>query len=471
MQTNKDLHQAHRLMQQRLGMALLQGEPDVPESPMRRQNVATFSGILVGVLVLAVFGIWGLVSPGNATKLTDPGQLLIEEESGAAYVYSQQQRRLLPVANYASARLILGSGEVTTRSVTSASLADFARGPMVGISGAPDSLPVREKLVKAPWSVCVVDGPAGSGGQKSYTTLVGGKDVGGRPVGGDALVVTDGRQNWVIWNNRRMRVAAHGVRALDAQPRKVPPAWLNALPVGRDFDGPDVPYRGRKVRSGGKVTAAVGQVFTVPAAQGTAARWYVLYPDGLAQISAVQARLLLEDPASKKAYGNRAAREIPIDAASANASPSKKTVLDPTLPATMPRAINVPATVPLCLVHADTQAGSVKAKVTVGSTMTIPAPPTPGNQDRFDQVLLPPGSAVVAGLLPGEGQLGAVNASLSLITDQGIRYPVPSAEVLGRLGYDAADVAPVPASLMHGIPQGPPLDPAAALTPVGAAAG
>ena len=56
--------------------------------------------------------------PGNATKLTEPGQLLVEEESGATYVYSAKQRRLLPVANYVSARLVLDAGEVRTRSVT-----------------------------------------------------------------------------------------------------------------------------------------------------------------------------------------------------------------------------------------------------------------------------------------------------------------------------------------------------------------
>ncbi|MFC4115552.1 type VII secretion protein EccB [Nonomuraea zeae] len=469
MQTKKDLYQAHRLMQQRLGMALLQAEPDVAESPMRRQNVATFGGILIGILVMAVFGIWGLVSPGNATKLTDPGQLLVEEESGAKFVYNQQQQRLLPVANYVSARLVLGGGEIKTRNVAAASLAELTRGPLIGISGAPDSLPVKEKLVKAPWSVCVVEGPDNLGGTKPYTTLVGGTEVGGRPVGGDAMVVSDGQQNWVIWGDRRLRVNEHGVRALNAQPRKVPAAWLNALPAGHDFRGPRVANLGRKVRTNGKVTATVGQVYTVPALPGTSARWYVLLNDGLAPISAVQARLLLEDPSIKKAYGNRPAKEIPIDAASANASPSRQTVMDNTLPASMPRVINVPGTVPLCSVYAGTAAGSTAAKVTVGSKIAIPTPSNAGVQDRFDQVLLPPGSAVVAGVLPGEGQLGAVTSALSLITDQGVRYPVPSADVLASLGYEATDVAPVPASLMHSIPQGPALDPAAARSPLTAA--
>jgi hypothetical protein len=73
---------------------------------------------------------------------------------------------------------------------------------------------------------------------------------------------------------------------------------------------------------------------------------------------------------------------------------------------------------------------------------------------------------VVAGVLPGEGQLNAVASALSLITDQGVRYPVPSADVLTKLGYDATDIAPVPASIMQSIPQGPTLDPTAAMVPV-----
>ncbi|MFC4015656.1 type VII secretion protein EccB [Nonomuraea purpurea] len=466
MQTKKDLYQAHRLMQQRLGMALLQAEPDVPESPMRRQNVATFGGILIGVLVVAVFGIWGLVRPGNATKLTDPGQLLVEEESGAKFIYSEQQRRLLPVANYTSARLALDAGEIKTRNVTAASLADYPRGPLIGISGAPDSLPVKEKLVKAPWSVCIVEGPDNVGGRKPYTTLVGGTDVGGRPVGGDAMVVSDGQASWVIWNDRRMRTNEHGVRALNAQPRKVPAAWLNALPVGHEFKAPWVADRGKKVKAKGKVTAVIGQVFTVSAMPGTPARWYVLLNDGLAPISAVQARLLLEDPNSKKAYGNQPVQAKPIDAASANAAPSRQNVMDTTLPSAMPKVISVPGSTPLCSVYPNTATGSVVTKVTVGSKIAIPTPSNSAIQGRFDQVLLPPGSAVVAGLLPGEGQLAAAPASLSLISDQGVRFPVPSADVLGKFGYDAADVAPVPAAIMQAIPQGPALDPKAALAPL-----
>ena len=40
MQSRRDLFQAHRLMTQRASLALLRGEPDVPDQPLRRLNVA-----------------------------------------------------------------------------------------------------------------------------------------------------------------------------------------------------------------------------------------------------------------------------------------------------------------------------------------------------------------------------------------------------------------------------------------------
>ena len=78
MQTRKDLLQAHRLMTQRAAQALMLGEPDTPELPMRRLNVATFIGIMVAVLVTAGFGIVGLLNPSNANGLGEPGTIIIE---------------------------------------------------------------------------------------------------------------------------------------------------------------------------------------------------------------------------------------------------------------------------------------------------------------------------------------------------------------------------------------------------------
>ncbi|MEU9887527.1 type VII secretion protein EccB [Sphaerisporangium sp. NPDC051011] len=468
MQTRRDLYQAHRLMMQRLGMALLQGEPDVPESPMRRHNVAMFCGVLLAVLVTAAFGIWGLMRPGGATALTAPGTLIVEEETGATYVYSAQEAKLIPVANYTSARLLLDSQDVTVRTVSSASLAGFARGTLVGIPGAPASLPAREKLVRGPWSACVAEAAEANGTRRPYVSLVGGMDVGGRPFGGDAMIADDGQQAWVILADRRMRVSDSGVRALTAeQPRQVPASWLNALPIGPDFRGPKIPGLGRKTRGPDGGPSAAGRVYTVRGVTGGESRWYVLLPDGLAPISETQATLLLQDPSSKAAYGGGTVQAIETDAAHVNGFAASRTSLArPGLPATMPKIGSPDPSAPLCAVYSDTQKGSTRARLTIGGRMRMPVPPTAGSdQDHFDQVLLPPGGAVLAGLLPGEGQLGAVQ-NFSLITDQGRRFALASADLLPKLGYDADVVTPLPAHLLHLIAEGPVLDPAAARTPV-----
>ncbi|HEX4814466.1 MAG TPA: type VII secretion protein EccB [Nonomuraea sp.] len=465
MQTQKDLYQAHKLMTQRLGLALLQGEPDVPESPMRRQNVATFAGILIAILIVAGFGIWGLLKPGNATKLTQAGQLLVEEETGASYVYNQQTGRLQPVANYVSARLLLDSQDIKVRTVSAESLAGFARGRKVGIQGAPDSLPKRERLVRAPWSVCVVDGPDPTGGRKPYVSLVGGTDVGGTPVGGEALIVSDGQQNWVLWANQRLRVT-NVDRLTDQTPRRVPASWINAIPAGVDFAAPRIDQRGTKAAGPGGKASRVGQVYKVASVAGASERWYVLLADGLAPISHTQAMLLLTDPDSKAAYGRQPVRETEIDAASANAvKDSARTLMNNGLPPTMPRFRSPGVSAPLCAVYANTVQGSTRAVLTTGSKIPLPTPAASAGQEKVDQVLLPPGSAVLAGTLPGDGQLSAVQ-QFWLITDQGRRYRLTAADVIGKLGYEAADVAPVPAHLLRLIPDGPALDPAAARTPV-----
>lgn len=463
MQTRKDLYQAHRLMQQRLGMALLQAEPDVPESPMRRHNVAMFCGVLVGVLIVAVFGIWGLIKPGGATNLTEPGQLLVEEETGATYVYSQEQARLLPTANYVSALLLLDTSDFKVRNVSAASLAQLPRGPLVGIAGAPDSLPAREKLIKGPWSACVTEAPDASGTKVPYVSLVGGSDVGGTPLGVDALVVTDGQQPWVIWNDRRMKVTDAGVRALNARPRKVPSTWINAIPPGPDLVPPPIANLGRRVSAPGGGKGAIGQVYTVKGVGGAADRWYALLADGLAPINLTQATLMLEDPKTKLAYGRRAATPIVIDAATANAKTSRQSLTVGGLPTSLPKTVTSAAA--LCSVYAGTQNGSAQAEVTVGATMAIPVPSARGDQEHFDQVLLPAGGAVLGGLLPGDGQKAFVQTYF-LLTDQGRRFPLRSGDQINKLGYGAEDVAPVPGNLVHLIPEGPALDPTVARSPV-----
>ncbi|MFG1957655.1 type VII secretion protein EccB [Nonomuraea sp. NPDC049028] len=461
MHSQRDLYQAYRLTVQRIGLALMRAQPNQPEWPLRRQNIGFLAGAMVAVLLGVGFAVVGLLRPSGTKALRDPGTLIIERETGARYVYSQPQRRLIPVANYASARLVLDSPQITERVVARDALSSYERGTPVGIPGAPDSLPAADRLASGPWSVCVQERESDTG-RKPYVTLIAGRQAGDRPLAEDSAMLVDvGGQTWAIWRGARMRVPAGIARGLSGtDPAAVPVAWLNALPEGPDLAAPAIEGRGRPVSGPGGEKAAVGQVFRATAVAGGEPRWYVQLADGLAPVTRTQATLLLSDPA---AYSGGTTAEVKIDAATANAAPRSRTKLPADgLPASMPKMTAYDPASPLCAVYADADKGSARARLMSGGT--LPAP----RGDATDLVRLPPGRAIVAGVLPGDGQLDAVQ-SYYLVTDEGRRYAVPNADVLGKLGYDAKRATPVPANVLQLIPEGPVLDPARAAKPVATA--
>src|SRR5215510_11681652 len=153
MQSRKDLFQAHRLMTQRACLALLRGEPDVPDHPLRRLNVAAFSSALVAMIVAAILALLAVLGHGGGRLKLAPGMLLIDQQTGAPYVICEKHK-LCPVLNYASARLALGSSSVDQQTVSQQSLTKYPRGPLIGIPGLPQPLPAPGLLTKGPWSVC-----------------------------------------------------------------------------------------------------------------------------------------------------------------------------------------------------------------------------------------------------------------------------------------------------------------------------
>jgi hypothetical protein len=66
----------------------------------------------------------------------------------------------------------------------------------------------------------------------------------------------------------------------------------------------------------------------------------------------------------------------------------------------------------------------------------------------------------------GAGALIDTGGSLSLVTDVGLRYPLPTVDIPGLLGYGSVHPVRVPAGLVGLLPSGTALDPAAARRPV-----
>ena len=90
---------------------------------------------------------------------------------------------------------------------------------------------------------------------------------------------------------------------------------------------------------------------------------------------------------------------------------------------------------------------------------------TPDGLSLTDRVLVPSGHVAVVRVV---GAPGGDTGAYYLVTDLGRRYAVPSPEVLWMLGYDPTQAVDVPSHLVSRIPDGPALDPAAALRPVDA---
>ncbi|SEG79359.1 type VII secretion protein EccB [Thermomonospora echinospora] len=468
MQSRRDLYQAHRLMMQRVGLALLQGEPDTAESPMKRLSIGAFSGAMVALLIAGVFGIWGLLSPGGAKGLDKPGILIIEKETGTKYIYDANSKKMLPVANYASALLALQSGKPERRTVSRKSLAKFERGPMIGIPDAPDSLPDPKQLIKGPWSVCVRNAKGATGVPQNFTTLVAGRSVGGRALGeAEALVVQSGGQPWVIWKGRKMKLglAADQVPTITGGTlaMEVDDTWLNAVQPARDFAAPTIPGLGRPV-DWARGRGRVGQIFRADSGGG-GVLWYVLLGDGrLALISDTQAQLLLRNPQTAKAYPGEQVAFQEVDVATASTIKSSTQLYDQELPRTLPRFATWDTTDPLCAVFA--AGSSTEASLTIGGTLPPPSGTElgagAGGGTSVDQVVLPPGGAALVGQAVGNGAV----SSLALVSDQGIRYALPSGEIASKLGFDPSKATPVPSSVLHLIREGPALEPRRAVTPL-----
>lgn len=467
MQTRKDLLQAHRLMTQRVSQALMLGEPDTPELPLRRLNVATFIGVMIAVLVTAGFGIVGLLKQSSANGLHDNGSIIIEKETGARYIWClDDTRKLCPVANYTSAKLLSGNGQDSSHLISRDALAKYDRGSMLGIPGAPDTLPAADKLVKMPWSSCARASDVSNGGHVSLVSLVAGKPVGGQALRDDeAVLVQSDTQPWVIWRGKRMRTSPNEVAALASTTTlpKVAAKWINTLTPGADFKSPSIPGMGRKA-TGPQGSARTGQLFTVANVTGSNSATYVLMSDGLAQISDIQARLMENDPAVKSALGGSATPVSLQPDVFRTAQRHSGSMTSPDLQGSMPRFVQYADTTPLCAVYSD-KTGASGAQVTLNGQ--LPPPPTGayGGQNSADQLSFPSGGAALAGVLPSPGMGQAVN-TVFLVTE-GRRFALQSKNVAQTLGYDlAADAVPVPAGVLALIPTGPVLDPAAARNPI-----
>ena len=137
MQTQRDHVHAHQFQMARMSSALLLGDPSMAENPMRRTMLGLTVGVVLSLLVVICFGVYGWIVPGGNDSWRKGGSIIVEKETGTRYVYANGQ--LFPTLNMASAVILSGTSKVQL--VSRKSLSGVPQGVPVGIPNAPQVLP------------------------------------------------------------------------------------------------------------------------------------------------------------------------------------------------------------------------------------------------------------------------------------------------------------------------------------------
>jgi type VII secretion protein EccB len=456
--TQRDQIQAYQFLRRRLVSALVSADANHPVSPSKRLVLGTGLGLAAALLVAAVFGVIGLLTPSRAEEWRQGGQVIVEKETGTRYVLGEDGA-LHPVLTYASARLLAGGDGAKTVTVPAKTLRDVPRGAGVGIPGSPDSLPQKDRLLAGPWTRCTRLSPDRPAADDPIATVLLGQEPSGQELlagqailaglrSGERFLITGGQRHRLVDD---AAVVALGYASADSV--TVAPAWLNTIPAGRDLRTIDVPGGGGPGVGVGRAGTRIGQVL-----ESEAGEFYLVRADGLAVISDTEAALVLGAAGSDAAYPDGPPRAIRLPAADI-ATATRSPVRENGYPKRLPQPVAVAPTATLC---ATGERITVSAGIPLrGDVRPHLVPPSAG---PAAEVYVPGGAGAIAAEEPAPG---ASSGTTYLITDTGLKYPVPGEDAVKALGYGRVSRHGVPASVLALFPTGPTLDPVQARRTVG----
>lgn len=447
MRTKREQVQAQRFIVRRIISAMISGEPETLDLPMRRAGIAVFAGAMIFVLVFAGFWVVGLLFPSGATSWKQDGAIIIEEETGTRYVYAGGE--LHPVQNYATALLIVSNGDRKVHSVHQASLKGTPRGRTLGIRDAPDALPTTDLFVSLPWQTCSAPNPVDPTSRDSYV-LIGATPPPAADMGGQGLVLSNGGAYYLVLGAVKYLIEANGLPALGTAKERavrVDDVLVNALPTGPDLKV-KIPQKGGSGRDLEGADYKIGDVFT------NNGKFYALLGDGLAPIGELSAELL-------------GTKKVELATATVTANISATAIEPPGFPQARPvvrEGLDGEA-VAVCAVYRD-GALSLAVHTPVPANLSTPTTVAPVGDDKTataDHVWLPGGYGA---LVRAEPTPEAPGGTVYLVTDQGWKYGL-SEESLGAFGYSKLAPTAIPSALLALLPTGPELSQAAALKPIG----
>ncbi|MFE6103313.1 type VII secretion protein EccB [Streptomyces laurentii] len=506
MASRRDELNAYTFAKRRLIAQFVQPNPTGSEEGAPRPLRAVAPGAIVGVVILAVFGAWGMFKPVAPKGWDTPGEnVIIASKSTTRYVVLKTggKTQLHPVLNMSSAKLLLDPAKGKVINVDESALDDgkIPHGATLGIPYAPDRLPSEPEAGGSKrWAVCERPGEGGRAIQKAAFVLAQREekktDGAERLTGGELLYVEgpDAKRYVVDAKGTAYPVEKDELllRQLVGQGRaaqRVSTAWLSTLHQGDAISFPTLPGQAGSpagVSGLGDDVNKVGMVLS--ATDGTRKQMYVVLKDRVAPVSDFMAKLLLNSrqlvdlgqagqatsvsggafqPGRAFGQGKKWPRAQPVPVNEAGAGSGNRNTV--------------------CNVLRKVDGDSGKTTLSTWAGKDFPA-------------TLPTGSSS-AYVTPGSGQLfrqfkGSTTSSgfLFLVTDTGLRYAMQSngdsatddagigssgsaeekqarqaeaQQAQSRLGYKNVNPRPIPAEWSTFLPTGPRLSTGAARQPQG----
>ncbi|WP_225840083.1 type VII secretion protein EccB [Streptomyces sp. NK08204] len=511
MASRRDQLNAYTFAKRRMLASFVQSSPDASDEGAPRPLRAIVPGAIVGAIVLAAFGAWGMFKPTAPEGWDEPGQkVIIASKSTTRYVVltTHHKTQLHPVLNMASAKLVLdtqSSGGVDVVTVDESILDNgkIPHGVTIGIPYAPDRLPSdKEAGAEKRWAVC--ERPSGSGSSIQKAAFVLAKRDLGRTEGakqklhgGELLYVTtpsDQKQYIVDARGWAYQVDATDplmLRTLvgdDRRPQKVTKEWMATLHTGAPISFPRIPgVIGAPANAPGQLDSSanrVGMVLRAPV--NGKEQHYVVLQGRVAHVSDFVAQLLLASKDLVKLGQAGHAREV----SSGAIQPKAPFATDHKWPTETPSAVNEASTADgsrntVCNVLRDVDAKDGATTLSTWAGTDFPAVLATGSSSAY----VTAGSGQLYRQFQGkETKAGPV----FLVTDTGLRYALQSNDdsatndagigittkqrkqlqqeaklAQTRLGYAGVDPAPIPAAWSEFLPTGPRLSTAAARQPQG----
>lgn len=520
MASRRDELNAYTYAKKRTVAAFLQPSSSGTEEGAPRPLRTVLPGVVIGALILAGFGAWGLFKPSAPKGWDTPGaHVIVGSDSTTRYVVltTDGQVQLHPVLNFASAKLLLDPDTSSIIKVQESELDNghIPRGPTIGIPYAPDRMPdAGEAKQQKEWAVCEQPGGNGKTAQKAVflfaerdpnlkklhgaqrlrghqALYVQGQDGAKYLVDPRGVKYLIGGPNWKTQPAEDYNLLLRLVFDDGAKPQHVTKDWLGTLKDGTPIEFPRI--QGQIGADAGMATLGranrVGMV--LEAFTGSHTQKYVVLPNKVERISEFVANLLLGREGPDDTL-HQAGKPEPV---SPGAFVSDKEEFYGQYNWPENRPVQVNSVDPAQGGGARDTSCSIMSKVTSkGAQLTTWA------GTDFPAVI--PDGATSAYVTPGSGLLyrqvtgrQTTTGTVFLVTDTGLRYAVQSnhdsakdpstigvdasdratagpgqqsdIEAQTRLGYGEIAAVPVPATWSEFLPTGPRLDTQSARQPQG----